>query len=99
MSDAVKTFIAAIRAALTGQTTDASRMFSELIAAMEPIAPANDLTNIRVTFAMLVGQEDPAAARAAQDAHDWLTATGTSALIQVYADGLPPAAVEDRATG
>jgi hypothetical protein len=63
------------------------------------VAPANVLNEIRVTFAMLVGQDDPAAAKAAQDAYDWLNETGTNALIEVYADGLPPTSEEDRATG
>jgi tetratricopeptide (TPR) repeat protein len=99
MSRAIRTFLAATRTALTDDPLEASRLFTELIAEIEPVAPANVLNDLRATFAMLVGQDDAAAARAAQDAYDWLTATGTNALIQVYADGLPPAAVEDRAAG
>ncbi|GMQ85324.1 MAG: hypothetical protein BMS9Abin07_0890 [Acidimicrobiia bacterium] len=38
-------------------------------------------------------------AGAAQDAPGWFTETGTNSLIQVYAEGLPPAFTEDRATG
>jgi hypothetical protein len=99
MNRAIRTFLAATRAALTDDPLEASRLFTELIAEIEPVAPANVLNDIRATFAMLVGQDDPAAARAAQDAYDWLIETGTQSLIQVYADGLPPTSEEDRATG
>jgi hypothetical protein len=99
MLDGLNTVLRATRAALAGDPIEASHLFSEVIARLGHVAPANVLNEIRVTFAMLVGQEDPAAARAAQDAYEWLTATGTHSLMQVYADGLPPTAQEDRATG
>jgi class 3 adenylate cyclase len=100
MNEGLKTFLAACRAALTDQAVEASRLFAELVALWEPIVLGNALAAIRATYAMLVGQDDPAAARAAQDAYDWLAETGTNSLIEVYADGLPPATgVVDRATG
>jgi tetratricopeptide (TPR) repeat protein len=99
MLDGLNTVLTATRAALAGDPIEASHLFSEVIARLEHVAPSNVLNEIRVTFAMLVGQEDPAAARAAQDAYEWLTATGTNSLLEVYAEGLPPTAEEDRATG
>ena len=100
MLDGLNDVLAASGAALTGDTLEASRLFSDVIAALEPVAPAGVLADIRATFAMLVGQDDPAAARAAQDAYDWLAETGTESLIRVYAEGLPPTAqVVDQATG
>lgn len=99
MLEGLDAVLTASGTALTGNTVEASRLFSEVIARLEHEAPANVLNEIRMTFAMLVGQDDPAAARAAQDSYEWLTATGTNALIEVYADGLPPIADEDRATG
>ena len=99
MLDGLNVVLTASGTALSGDTVEASRLFSEVIARLEHLAPANALNQIRMTFAMLVGQDDPAAARAAHDAYEWLTATGTNALIEVYADGLPPTTVEDQATG
>jgi hypothetical protein len=99
MVDGLTAVLTASGAALAGDPIEASSLFSEVIARLEHVAPANVLNEIRVTFAMLVGQDDPAAAKAAQDAYDWLNETGTNALIEVYADGLPPTSEEDRATG
>jgi len=99
MVEGLRTFLAASRAALAGQTTEASNLFSELIAQWQLVATSKVLTDTRATFAMLVGQDDPAAASAAQDAYDWLAETGTNSLIEVYAEGLPPTSEEDRATG
>ena len=99
MLDGLNAALAAVGAALGGDTGEASRLFSDVIARFEPIAPAGALAEIRATFAMLVGQDDPAAARAAQDAYDWLLETGTNAYLTVYAEGLPPLTDEDRATG
>ena len=99
MSEGLMIFLAASRAAMTGQTVEAGELFSGLIARFDGVTLGNDLTAIRVTYAMLVGQDDPGAAKAAQDAYDWLVETGTESLMRVYAEGLPPAEAEDRATG
>ena len=64
-------------------------MFTSLIELFEPVVAEEDLAMVQATFAMLVGRDHPAAARAAQDALDWLIATGTTCLIDVWADGLP----------
>ena len=100
MSEGLQNFLSACRAALTGDTSEATTLFSGLIAKLEPIAAANLLNDTRMTYAMLVGQDDPSAAKAAQDAYDWLSKTGTESLMGVYAEGLPPTtAVVDQATG
>lgn len=84
-------YLDATRAALTGQSEEASERFRQLISLWEPVAFKDDLTCVQATFAMLVGQDDPAAASAAQAAHDWLTETGTNSYLGVYAEGLPEA--------
>jgi hypothetical protein len=82
-------YIEAIRSALSGDREHAAQLFVELIDLFEPVAVEEDMAIIRTTFAMLVGQDNPAAARAAQLAHDWLTSTGTTCFFDVWADGLP----------
>ncbi|MFQ5966703.1 MAG: AAA family ATPase [Acidimicrobiia bacterium] len=94
----LRMYLGATRAALQGDLAEASRVFRELIALWDGVAFLDDLTCVRATFAMLVGQDDPAAASAAQDAYDWLSETGTSSLISVYADGLPQVAAAEAAT-
>ncbi|NNC92412.1 MAG: AAA family ATPase [Acidimicrobiia bacterium] len=81
-------YIEAARAALQGETDRASALFSSLIEEQAPKLLGSYLTQIRATFAMLVGQEDPAAAQAAKDADDWLTRTGTGTLRRLWAEGL-----------
>ena len=97
MNDALDAFLLATRAAITGERDEASRIFSELVAEFATYAKSNDLTDVRATYAMLVGQDDPAAARAAQDAYDWLAETGTMSLMKVYADGLPTREIDEAA--
>jgi class 3 adenylate cyclase/tetratricopeptide (TPR) repeat protein len=99
MLRAMHGLLEAARLALVGDRSAASSLFSEVLAEFTPVFSGVRLAHVQTAFAMLVGQEDPAAARAAQDAYDWLTETGTNSLLRVYAEGLPPSSVEDRATG
>jgi len=86
---ALRGFIEAARAALGGDSGLASALFSALIDEQSRKLHGSYLTSFRATFAMLVGQDDPAAAQAARDADEWLTATGTGTLRTLWAAGLP----------
>jgi hypothetical protein len=46
---------------------------------------------------MLVGQDHPAAAAAAQAAQEWLTSTGGNGLAKMWAAGLPVSAEAEAA--
>ena len=87
--DGLELYLRATRAALSGDLDEAADLFTSLIELFEPVVAEEDLAMVQATFAMLVGRDHPAAARAAQDALDWLIATGTTCLIDVWADGLP----------
>lgn len=89
LPDGLGLYIEAIRSALSRDRENAAHLFVELIDLFEPVAVEEDMAIIRTTFAMLVGQDNPAAARAAQLAYDWLTSTGTTCFFDVWADGLP----------
>jgi hypothetical protein len=89
LPDGVRIYVDAIRSALSGDRERATQLFVDLIALFEPVAVEEDMAIVRTTFAMLVGQDNPAAARAAQDAYDWLSATGTTCYLNVWAEGLP----------
>ncbi len=96
-SEALTGYIGAVRAALEGATSEASSLFATLIDEQSRKLLGSYLTQIQATFAMLVGQDDPAAAQAAQDADDWLTTTGTGTLRRLWAEGLPVSAREELA--
>jgi len=95
----LRTTLAATEAALNDDRQEASRLFSDLLGDLEPIATGDILNHLRATFAMLVGQDDPAAAKAAQDAYEFYVETGTNALLKTYAEGLPPQDLRDEAAG
>ncbi|MBT8164203.1 MAG: AAA family ATPase [Acidimicrobiia bacterium] len=89
-SVALRGYVAAARSALQGKTSQASTLFADLIDDQSRKLYGSYLTQFRATFAMLVGQDDPAAAQAARDADEWLTRTGTETLRRLWAEGLPP---------
>ncbi len=88
-SMALRGYVEAARAALQGDTVSASTMFASLIDEQSRKLYGSYLTQFRATYAMLVGQDDPAAAQAAADAEEWLTRTGSETLRQLWAEGLP----------
>ena len=87
-------YIEAVALALSGDLPAASQAFTNLIDSQSRKLLGSHLTQIRATFAMLVGQDDPAAAQAARDADDWLVRTGTTTLRKLWAAGLPAEAQE-----
>jgi class 3 adenylate cyclase/tetratricopeptide (TPR) repeat protein len=89
-SAALRGYVAAAQTALQGETVQAGTQFATLIDEQSRKLYGSYLTQFRATFAMLVGQDDPAAAQAARDAEEWLTRTGTGTLRRLWADGLPP---------
>ncbi len=96
LPDGVGLMIAASRAALSGDRPKAIELFDELLALFEPIVFGLDLAMVRTTYAMLVGQDHPAAAQSAQAALDWIIETGSNGLMAAWAAGLPtPAAAEE----
>ncbi len=99
LPDGLGLYIAAVRAGLSGHLDRAGQLFLELLQLWEPVVVEEDMAIARTTFAMLV-PEHPAALQAAQDAYDWLTATGTTCYFDVWADGLPDQSViEEPAAG
>jgi class 3 adenylate cyclase/tetratricopeptide (TPR) repeat protein len=91
-SVALRGYIEAAGAALQGETARASSLFTELIEEQSRKLLGSHLTQLRATYGMLVGLDDPAAAQAAQDADQWLTRTGSETLRRLWADGLPAGA-------
>ncbi|NNL68591.1 MAG: AAA family ATPase, partial [Acidimicrobiia bacterium] len=87
---ALNGYIEAATAALEGDVARASELFGALLDEQSRKQLGSFLTQFRATFAMLVGQDDPAAAQAARDADEWLTRTGTATLRSLWAEGLPP---------
>ena len=83
-------YIEAATAALEGHAERASELFVTFIEEESRKQLGSYLAQFRATFAMLVGQDDPAAAQAARDADEWLLRTGTGTLRRVWAAGLPP---------
>ena len=83
-------YIAASKAALEGNAARAGELFAALVEDQSRKQLGSYLTQFRATFAMLVGQDDPAAAQAARDADEWLVRTGTGTLRRLWAAGLPP---------
>jgi hypothetical protein len=88
-SVALRGYIDAVRSALAGDNAAASVKFTDLISSQSRKLLGSHLTHVRATFAMLVGQDDQAAAQAARDADRWLTDTGTETLRVLWAAGLP----------
>ena len=88
-SVALRGYIDAVRSVLAGDAAGGSARFTALIESQSRKLLGSHLTQVRATFAMLVGQDDPAAAQAAQDADEWLTRTGTETLRSLWAEGLP----------
>ena len=80
-----------------GDTVRASTMFVSLIDEQSRKLYGSYLTQFRATFAMLVGQDDPAAAQAAADADEWLTRTGSDTLRRLWSEGLPAGSREELA--
>jgi len=96
-SVALRGYVEAARTALQGDTAAASAMFARLIDDQSRKLYGSYLTQFRATFAMLVGQDDPAAAQAAADAAEWLTRTGSGTLRRLWAEGLPADSREELA--
>ena len=83
-------YLEAVRLALSGDLAGGSDAFASLIESQSRKQLGSHLTQIRATYAMLIGQDDPGAAQAARDADDWLVRTGTGTLRRLWAAGLPP---------
>ncbi|MGI9648669.1 MAG: AAA family ATPase [Acidimicrobiia bacterium] len=88
-SVALHGYIDAVRAVLTGDAAAGSAKFTALLDSQARKLLGSHLAHLRATYAMLVGQDDPAAAQAALDAEDWLVRTGTETLRSLWAEGLP----------
>jgi class 3 adenylate cyclase/tetratricopeptide (TPR) repeat protein len=95
--DGVRLYAAGVRAALTGDREKAIEIFDRLLPFADTIVLGNDLAMIRASYAMLVGQDHPAAAAAAQAAQEWLTSTGGNGLAKMWAAGLPVSAEAEAA--
>lgn len=89
--DGTHMLIAAVRAALQDERDEAIRLFDDLLSLWEPIVLNFDLAMVRATYAMLIGQDHPAAAHAARQAQEWVKSTGSHGLAEVWAEGLSPA--------
>ena len=87
--EGIRLYVPAVRAALSGDQSTSIDLFDQLLVIVEPIVLGYDLAMVRATYAMLVGQDHPAAAAAAQAAQDWLTSTGSNGLAKMWAAGLP----------
>ena len=92
IADGIGLYAEATRAALTDDPQTAAGLFDRLIDLFAPIVLRYDLAMVRATYAMLVGQDHPAAAQAARDANEWLVETGSNGLMKMWAAGLPAAA-------
>ncbi len=97
LMDGLAMYVEGSQAALNGDVDHAADLFTSLIELFEPVVLEEDLAMVQTTFAMLVGLDHPAAANAAQAAYDWLASTGTVCFMDVWAEGLPPRAVQEGA--
>jgi hypothetical protein len=76
-------------AALGGDRRQAAALFQSLLQMWEPIAWQQDLAQVRVAYAFLVGPDDPGAAEAARAAQEWILQSGAIGLLEVWKAGLP----------
>ena len=91
-SSMLEGYLKASRLALSGDLSAASEAFGDLLESETRRLLGSHLTQIRATYALLVGQDDPRAAQAARDADEWLQRTATGTLRRLWAAGLPPEA-------
>jgi class 3 adenylate cyclase/tetratricopeptide (TPR) repeat protein len=89
----------AAAASLAGDQAEAARLFSAAVELWEQAATPLELTLLRATFARMVGQDEPAAAQAAQAAYDWVVESKSVRLLELLADGLPAAPTAEAASG
>jgi tetratricopeptide (TPR) repeat protein len=92
LADGTRLLIHAVGAGLDGDRARAAELFDELIDLFEPIVLGYDLAMVRAVYAKTVGQDHPAAARAARDAQAWISETGSLGVERMWAEGLPAAA-------
>lgn len=86
--------LSAGRTALNNQPDAAVTGFRELIELWEQVAKPINLAEVRALFAALVGQDHPEARAAAEAAYQFVSSSGASQLLELWAPGLPrPAAV------
>jgi tetratricopeptide (TPR) repeat protein len=92
-------YVAAIRLALEGRTAEATARFVETLDLWSSRLLPDDLAMARVTFARLMGLDDPAARQAAEAAAAWLDETGSHGLRAAWAEALPASSDEATAAG
>ena len=93
------TYAEAILTAMSGDTARASTLFTKVLDVWKIRVLNRHFAEAQVTFARMVGLDDPAAAQAAQDAYTWVTSTGSNAFLSVWAEGLPPQASSEAVAG
>ena len=89
----------AVAASMRGEPDVASRLFEEAIDLWAQAGTALELTLLQATFAKVVGQDDPAAARAAEAAYNWVVKSKSVGLLDLLAEGLPAASAPEAASG
>ena len=81
--------VEAARLAIAGDKAGSARLFTEVLQAWSQRMHPDTMTQAKALFAKLVGTEDAAARRAAQDAYEWCMETETRAFLRAFAEVMP----------